>query len=84
MALTDQCRQRVGASNPTIWPNLRRLWRDLAHAQLTYWDTNDSEGEQAGDGDTNKERALRAICASLAKFTRNLVADVQENQNAAL
>jgi len=55
---------------------LRKLWRDLARTQLTFWDVDDEENE----GSSNKERDLRTVCGSLAKFTRNMVAGVPGNQ----
>ncbi|KAF5316523.1 hypothetical protein D9619_006383 [Psilocybe cf. subviscida] len=68
-----------------LWPDLRKLWRDLARKQLSFWDNEDSDEEEQ---DTNeyavKEEketdVLRAMCGALAKFTRNLVAGVPNNQ----
>ncbi|KAG6877145.1 hypothetical protein C0993_009938 [Termitomyces sp. T159_Od127] len=50
--------------------------RDLARAQLTFLDVEDEDTDQS----SNKDEDLRMVCGSLAKFTRNLVAGVPENQ----
>ncbi|KAF9462934.1 spinocerebellar ataxia type 10 protein domain-containing protein [Collybia nuda] len=81
LAQHEEDRIRLGAI-PFLWPDLRKLWRDLARTQLTFWDGDDSEGEDEGSS-KDKQRDLRAICGSLAKFTRNLVAGVTTNQNHA-
>ncbi|RDB23860.1 Ataxin-10 [Hypsizygus marmoreus] len=65
--------------DPSLWADLRKLWRDLARTQLTFWDGDDEES----DDSKSKEKHLRTVCASLAKFTRNLVAGVPENQTRA-
>jgi ataxin-10 len=62
----------------TLWVDLRRLWRDLARTQLTFWDGDDD------DTSLNHEKDMRVLCGSLAKFTRNLVAGVPQNQAKAL
>jgi len=66
-----------------LWADLRKLWRDLSRMQLSFWDNDDSEDEDDG-GQTSRgndqEGSLRAVCMSLAKFTRNLVAGVPGNQ----
>ncbi|KAI4517743.1 hypothetical protein K525DRAFT_273327 [Schizophyllum commune Loenen D] len=72
-------------SNPSIYPSLRKLWRDLSHAQLTFWadeGDDDDEGEASLE-DSEQQRATKGACLSLARFTRNLVAAVSENQNRA-
>lgn len=76
--LTFRQRGYLGA-NLSLWSDLRKLWRDLARAQLTFWDGDDEDEE----GNTNKEDDLRKVCGSLAKVTRNLVAGVPENQARA-
>jgi ataxin-10 len=69
--------------NPQLWSDLRKLWRDLTRTQFSFWENDDSEDEdeisEDGQGDF-----LRAMCTSLAKFTRNLVAEVPGNQSRAL
>lgn len=61
---------------------MRKLWRDLARAQFTFWDGDDSEGEGGESQETGHD--LRFMCGSLAKFTRNLVAGVPQNQTRAM
>ena len=71
-------------SNPSIYPTLRKLWRDLSHAQLTFWaDEGDDEDGETFPEDSEQQRAVKGACLSLARFTRNLVAAVPENQNRA-
>ncbi|KAG6910234.1 hypothetical protein DXG01_012369 [Tephrocybe rancida] len=66
----------MGGADASLWGDLRKLWKDLTRAQLTFWDVDDDETE----GASNREKDLRTVCGSLAKFTRNLVAGVPENQ----
>lgn len=65
----------MGEEEPSVWPDLRRLWATItaAHSGLT------SEDEDSG-----QEPTLRNLCISLARFTRNLVAAVPYNQERAL
>lgn len=64
-----------------MWSDLRKLWRDLSRAQLTFWDGDESEEEDGkNEGENKKQQSLRALCASLAKYTRNIVAGVPGNQ----
>jgi len=74
-------RQNLGGDR-SLWTDLRKLWRDLARAQLTFWDSDDSEADE-GTGERNKQAGLRTLCGSLGRFTRNLVASIAENQNRA-
>ncbi|KAI0077713.1 hypothetical protein K474DRAFT_1044426 [Panus rudis PR-1116 ss-1] len=57
-------RQQLGNSDPSIWPNLHRLWLVAASNSPT----------SLGD------KSLHKFRLSLARFTRNLVAAVPENQ----
>jgi ataxin-10 len=70
-------RRQVG-EDPKLWIDLRKLWRDLARTQLSFWDNDDSSDEEQEED--NENDSLRAFCTKLAKFTRNLVAGVPENQ----
>ncbi|KAJ3720947.1 spinocerebellar ataxia type 10 protein domain-containing protein [Lentinula raphanica] len=65
-----------------VWTEIHKLWRDLAHAQLTFWDRDDSDdGEDAGSiKERRKQHSLSLLCVSLARFIRNLVAGVPRNQ----
>ncbi|KAG6850778.1 hypothetical protein H0H93_008816 [Arthromyces matolae] len=71
----DEITRVALGSHASLWTDLRKLWRDLTRAQLTFWDVDDDE-----IGASNKDEDLRTVCGSLAKFTRNLVAGVPENQ----
>jgi len=62
---------RMGDQEPSIWLFLGQLWRDLSDAQATA----DEDGRFAQNTD---------LVLSLARFTRNLVADVRHNQQQAL
>ncbi|KAJ7576878.1 spinocerebellar ataxia type 10 protein domain-containing protein [Mycena floridula] len=66
-------------SGDLIWQHLRKLWRDLVRAQLTFWDGDDDDGS----AEKAKEQALKILCASLGRFTRNLVAGVPIHQQKA-
>lgn len=81
LAQNDQARVHFG-SVEGFWSDLRKLWRDLARAQFTFWDGDDSEGEGGESQETGHD--LRFMCGSLAKFTRNLVAGVPQNQTRAI
>jgi ataxin-10 len=65
----------MGEAQPDIWADLRRLWKltATAHSGLV----------SAGEGD-GEEDILQALCVSVARFTRNLVAAVPYNQQKAL
>ncbi|KAJ4473682.1 spinocerebellar ataxia type 10 protein domain-containing protein [Lentinula aciculospora] len=65
-----------------VWPEIHRLWRDLAHAQLTFWDgDNSDDGEDASSfKERRKQHSLSSLSVSLARFIRNLVAGVPGNQ----
>ncbi|KAG6891267.1 hypothetical protein C0995_008519 [Termitomyces sp. Mi166 len=75
LAQDEEARAALG-THASLWTDLRKLWRDLTRAQLTFWDVDDEETNQL----SNKDQDLRTVCGSLAKFTRNLVAGVPENQ----
>lgn len=75
-----QIREYVGA-DPRLWPDLRKLWLSLAGTQLTFWDNDDSDEEDERPENQNDD--LRSVCTGLAKFTRNLVAGVPQNQSRA-
>lgn len=83
LARSRERRCSLGSNQPSIWPSLRKLWRDLARAQLTFWDGDEDEGEDEQGNEKRKQQDLRILCTSLAKFTRNLVADVPSNQSMA-
>jgi ataxin-10 len=55
---------------PSIWPDLQKLWHTVADAQLS--------SRHSWDGD---EESLQMFSVNLAKFTRNLVAGVPYNQD---
>lgn len=73
--------RKLAGSDHALWPELRRLWKDLARFQLTFWDNEEDEDNEDATITLNSEsRAVRSLCMGLAKFTRNLVAGVPENQ----
>ncbi|TFK18978.1 hypothetical protein FA15DRAFT_674855 [Coprinopsis marcescibilis] len=74
----EPVRSATGA-DLALWPELRKLWRELARSQLTFWDNDDSEAEEA----SSNNHHLRTFCVALAKFTRNVVAGVPDNQSRA-
>ncbi|KAH0582940.1 Ataxin-10 [Termitomyces sp. J132] len=78
LAQDEEARVTLGA-DASLWSDLGKLWRDLTRAQLTFWDVDDEETDLT----SNKDEDLRTVCGSLAKFTRNLVAGVPENQARA-
>lgn len=61
-------RQRMGKSEPPLWPVLHHLWHTCVET------LNDDEYEPM----------LKPLIPSLARFTRNLVAAVPHNQSRAL
>ncbi|KAJ7132123.1 spinocerebellar ataxia type 10 protein domain-containing protein [Mycena epipterygia] len=75
-------REQLG-ENDALWTDLRKLWRDLSRAQLTFWDNGDSDDEADGEAEKKKQHGFRILSASLARFTRNLVAGVPRNQMKA-
>ncbi|KAF8196742.1 spinocerebellar ataxia type 10 protein domain-containing protein, partial [Mycena galopus ATCC 62051] len=75
-------RERLG-ENDALWADLRKLWRDLSRAQLTFWDNEDSDDETDSQAEKTRQQGLRALCANVARFTRNIVAGVPRNQKKA-
>lgn len=67
----------IGADQ-ALWADLRKLWKDLARSNLTFWDNDDEEEAEASLD--QESRYVRSLCQAAAKFTRNLVAGVPENQ----
>nr|GAT42953.1 ataxin-10-like protein [Mycena chlorophos] len=82
LAENEALREQLG-QDEAIWTDLNRLWRDLSRAQLTFWDNDDSDDEEADQHEKQRQYALRLLSASLARFTRNLVAAVPRNQSKA-
>ncbi|KAK0202822.1 hypothetical protein DFS33DRAFT_1385184 [Desarmillaria ectypa] len=80
LAKSRDLRIHVGTDKPAFWSCFHKLWRDLVRAQLTFWDGDDDD--QAST-ETLKHQNLRKFCLSLARLTRNLVAEVSENQTHA-
>ncbi|KAF8636403.1 hypothetical protein AX17_003585 [Amanita inopinata Kibby_2008] len=72
LARNHSKREELG-SDTLLWPDLRKLWRDLAHVQLTFWD------DEAGT-ESEREALLKSLCLSVSRFTRNLVPGVPSNQ----
>ncbi|RDX48254.1 hypothetical protein OH76DRAFT_1484158 [Lentinus brumalis] len=73
LAADEHARENIGnATSPSIWPVLGHLWAQTLHGHML----PDPEPEQAAE--------LSLLCASVAKFTRNLVAAVPRNQERAL
>ncbi|KAF9074916.1 spinocerebellar ataxia type 10 protein domain-containing protein [Rhodocollybia butyracea] len=68
LAKDPELRKQLGAQD--IWEDIHNLWQDLANAQVT----------ASASDDSASEHSLRVLCVSLARFTRNLVAGVPENQ----
>ncbi|KAF8909342.1 spinocerebellar ataxia type 10 protein domain-containing protein [Gymnopilus junonius] len=79
LAQSDVVRTDAGA-DPRLWADLRKLWRDLTRMQLSFWDNDDSDEDDDQHRGNQQQNGLRAVCMSLAKFTRNLVAGVPDNQ----
>lgn len=78
--------RRATGQDQALWSDLRRIWRDLARTQLTFWDNDDDdsdveEGEELGSSSGNNH--LRNLCQAAGKFTRNIVAGVPDNQARA-
>ena len=66
-------RQNLGnATSPSLWPVLRTLWHSVLNAHV------------GSDLRPELTALLMDICLSLAKFTRNLVAQNPANQVRAL
>ncbi|KAG5650834.1 hypothetical protein H0H81_010864 [Sphagnurus paluster] len=79
LAQDEDARVNVG-SEASLWIDLRKLWIDLTQMQFNFRDDDNEVGEEVTQGTSNKEKDLRVVSGSLAKFTRNLVAGVPENQ----
>ncbi|KAF9258921.1 hypothetical protein L218DRAFT_876002 [Marasmius fiardii PR-910] len=87
--LSHYNRLRVGSEDLSLWGDLRKLWRNLTRAQLTFWDGSDDEDSEVEAQDdaltttAKQNHSLCGLCTSLARFTRNIVAGVPANQNKA-
>ncbi|KAF7370859.1 Ataxin-10-like protein [Mycena sanguinolenta] len=82
--LTESKDQREKLTeNDMLWADLRKLWRDLSRAQLTFWDNDDSDDETDSQAEKTRQQGLRTLCANLGRFTRNIVAGVPRNQKKA-
>ncbi|TFK74928.1 hypothetical protein BDN72DRAFT_832639 [Pluteus cervinus] len=81
LARSKSARIQLG-SHDFVWPEIRKLWKDVARIQLTFWDADDSDGGES-EGERLKQQGLQLHCSTLAKFTRNLVAGVPDNQDRA-
>ncbi|KAI9511595.1 spinocerebellar ataxia type 10 protein domain-containing protein [Russula earlei] len=68
LASDKALRVQLGSQHPSIWPPLHELWNAIARAQSAGTDTDDQHSQ---------------LLISLAKFTRNLIADVPFNQKNA-
>ncbi|KAJ7880331.1 spinocerebellar ataxia type 10 protein domain-containing protein [Mycena olivaceomarginata] len=82
LAQSKAQRERLG-ENDELWADLRKLWRDLSRAQLTFWDNEDSDDETDSPAEKTRQQGLRNLCANVARFTRNIVAGVPRNQKKA-
>ncbi|RXW23893.1 hypothetical protein EST38_g1948 [Candolleomyces aberdarensis] len=79
--LQIEAARKLAGADHGLWSELRKLWKDLARFQLTFWDNEEDEDNEDATVTLNSEsRAVRSLCMGLAKFTRNLVAGVPENQ----
>ncbi|KAJ8094654.1 hypothetical protein PM082_010660 [Marasmius tenuissimus] len=79
----EKIRVQFGSEDLSIWDDIKRLWKSLVRAQLTFWDGDDDESEMGHNGTMQEEGSLCQLATSLARFTRNLVAGVPANQNRA-
>ncbi|KAI0060979.1 hypothetical protein BV25DRAFT_1806517 [Artomyces pyxidatus] len=66
---THDHRIEMGCQYPSLWGPLQNLWNDVVRAQAAVPDAD--------------EPALRGVIVSLGKLTRNLAADVPNNQKHA-
>ncbi|KAL0580613.1 hypothetical protein V5O48_001438 [Marasmius crinis-equi] len=85
LAQNEKTRVRIGSEDPSLWDDIRKLWRSVVRAQLTFWDGDDDDDDDTGTGQDGARKqtdhTLCHLCISLARFTRNLVAGVPANQN---
>ncbi|PPQ62894.1 hypothetical protein CVT24_006292 [Panaeolus cyanescens] len=90
LAQTETVRQvrAEAGQHASLWPDLRKLWRDVARLQLSFWDNDDSDEDEEEEEEKRptkptEDNVLRTLCFNLATFTRNLVAGVPHNQKQA-
>lgn len=76
LAVDEELRAEVGQAQPDIWSELRRLWTAVSAAHSAMVSEDEEEGDVRGE-------FLRTLAVSLARFTRNLVAAVPDNQQRA-
>lgn len=76
--LLNVYRRNVVGADEALWSDLRKVWKDLARSNLTFWDNDDEE--EAETSLDQESRYVRSLSQAVAKFTRNLVAGVPENQ----
>jgi ataxin-10 len=76
--------RRTTGQDQALWVDLRRIWRDIARTQLTFWDNDDDDSDEEEDyGGSSENNHLRNLCQAIGKFTRNIVAGVPDNQARA-
>ncbi|KAG8822187.1 hypothetical protein FRC17_009641, partial [Serendipita sp. 399] len=87
-------REELGRGGLVLWDGLDSVWR-FATARLCHRVPLLNRSEQEGDGgryevvangngdEATKEESDREFLLALARFTRNLVAQVSDNQNRA-
>lgn len=94
-AWPEDCSVRIGTTEPSVWPELLSIWHHLANTtehpeeHAITPSAAATSAEVHGDSvdfnvHNDEEEPFIALTLSLAKFTRNLVADVPSNQSSAL
>ncbi|KAJ2934873.1 hypothetical protein H1R20_g2233, partial [Candolleomyces eurysporus] len=73
--LQIEAARKLAGADHGLWPELRKLWKDLARFQLTFWDNEDDEDNEDATVTLNSEsRAVRSLLTS----NQNLVAALWE------
>ncbi|KAK7028293.1 Ataxin-10-like protein [Favolaschia claudopus] len=81
--LDSRTRHLLGESD-TLWREIERLWHQLSDLQTVESTTPSAcESETNNNADRPTAGAHAELCLSLARFTRNVVAGVPQNQEKA-
>ncbi|KAJ2919512.1 hypothetical protein MD484_g885, partial [Candolleomyces efflorescens] len=73
--LQIEAARKLAGADHALWLELRRLWKDLARFQLTFWDNEEDEDNEDTTVTLNSEsRAVRSLFTS----NQNLVAALWE------